>query len=228
LLLLCSFCLTISEAQTTDSAPLAIRTYGVRINVTDMDKAIDFYSRQLGFEIESKRYYPNLVELKSNDHNKLVLKLVRNLVAEGPKDVKAGLTLQVNDYDKAVAGLKERGVDFGTNVKRKEGVGYSIYFSDPFGTQLSTMQVTVVKEEPFAEPRIYNYGILVPDMDKAREFFKSLALWKEVSGIYRWICHLVILIKPLDSCCISGRGQKRFTIILQMMSTSLFYSRRMI
>lgn len=174
MLLLCSFCLTISEAQTTDSAPLAIRTYGVRINVTDMDKAIDFYSRQLGFEIESKRYYPNLVELKSNDHNKLVLKLVRNLVAEGPKDVKAGLTLQVNDYDKAVAGLKERGVDFGTNVKRKEGVGYSIYFSDPFGTQLSTMQVTVVKEEPFAEPRIYNYGILVPDMDKAREFFKKL------------------------------------------------------
>lgn len=162
------------SAQVTQSTPLTLSTYGIKINVTDMDKAVDFYSRQLGFEIESKKYYPNLVELKSNDQNKFMLRLVRNLVDEGPKDIKAGLTLQVNDYDKAVTGLKERGVDFGNNIKRKEGVGYSIYFSDPFGTQLSTMQVTVVKEEPFTEPRIYNYGILVPDMDKAREFFKKL------------------------------------------------------
>ncbi|MEQ1587918.1 MAG: VOC family protein [Cyclobacteriaceae bacterium] len=168
------YCLLESEAQVLQSVSLNLRTYGVKINVTDMDKAIDFYSRQLGFEIESRKNYPNLVELKSNDENKLILNLVRNLVAEGPKDIKAGLTLQVNDYDKSVAKLKERGVDFGNNVKRKEGVGYSIYFTDPFGTQLSTMHVTVIKEEPFIEPRIYNYGVLVPDMGKAREFFKKL------------------------------------------------------
>lgn len=151
-----------------------IRTYGIKINVTDMDKAIDFYSEKIGFEIESKKNYPNMVVLKSNDNNKLILNLVRNLILEGPNDVRTGLTLQVNDYDQATELLKSKGVDFGDNVKRKEGVGYSIYFSDPFGTQLSTMQVTVYKEEPFTEPRIYNYGILIPDMEKARAFFKTL------------------------------------------------------
>lgn len=139
-----------------------------------MDKAIDFYSGKIGFEIESKKNYPNMVVLKSNDNNKLILNLVRNLVLEGTNDVRTGLTLQVNDYDQATELLKSKGVDFGDNVKRKEGVGYSIYFSDPFGTQLSTMQVTVYKEEPFIEPRIYNYGILIPDMEKARAFFKTL------------------------------------------------------
>lgn len=152
----------------------SIRTYGIKINVTDMDKAIDFYTGKIGFEVESKKNYPNMVVLKSNDHNKLILNLVRNLVLEGPNDVRTGLTLQVNDYDQATTLLKSKGVDFGDNVKRKEGVGYSIYFSDPFGTQLSTMQVTVYKEEPFTEPRIYNYGILIPDMEKARAFFKTL------------------------------------------------------
>lgn len=151
-----------------------LRTYGIKINVTDMAKAIDFYTRQLGFEIESKIDYPKSVALKSNDSNKLILNLVGNLVEEGAKDCKAGLTLQVNDYDKAVTKMKSSGVNFGSNVKRKEGVGYSIYFSDPFGTMLSTMQVTVVKEDPFPEPRIYNYGILIPDMDKARAFFQKL------------------------------------------------------
>lgn len=154
--------------------PKLIRTYGIKINVTDMDKAIDFYSGKIGFEIESKKNYPNMVVLKSNDNNKLILNLVRNLVLEGTNDVRTGLTLQVNDYDQATELLKSKGVDFGDNVKRKEGVGYSIYFSDPFGTQLSTMQVTVYKEEPFIEPRIYNYGILIPDMEKARAFFKTL------------------------------------------------------
>jgi catechol 2,3-dioxygenase-like lactoylglutathione lyase family enzyme len=160
------------RSQSKDSK--LIRTYGIKINVTDMDKAIDFYTGKIGFEVESKKNYPNMVVLKSNDKNKLILNLVRNLVPEGPNDVKTGLTLQVNDYDQATKLLKSKGVNFGDNLKRKEGVGYSIYFNDPFGTQLSTMQVTIYKEEPFIEPRIYNYGILIPDMEKARTFFKTL------------------------------------------------------
>jgi lactoylglutathione lyase len=174
IILFASLLCFMSDLKSQSALTGALRTYGIKINVTDMDKAIDFYCGKIGFEIESKKDYPNMVILKSNDHNKLILNLVRNLVMEGSNDVRTGLTLQVNNYDQATKSLKNKGVDFGDNVKRKEGVGYSIYFSDPFGTQLSTMQVTVYKEEPFIEPRIYNYGILIPDMEKARAFFKML------------------------------------------------------
>lgn len=159
-------------AQETGSATVAqIKTYGVKINVTDMDKAIDFYCQKLGFEIATKKAYSNVVELKAGGQGgKLVLNLVNNLVSEKDKDARTSLTFQVNDYDSAFAKLKRNGVDFGNNVKRKEGVGYAIHFSDPFGTTLSMMHVTVVKQEKFIEPKVYNYGILIPDMTRARNF----------------------------------------------------------
>lgn len=156
------------------SPSIDIKTYGVKINVTNMDKAIEFYEKKVGFVIESKKNYPNIVFLKNDAEEKLALHLVSNLVAESPKDIKAGISLQVNDYDSAVSRMKSNGVDFGNNIKRKEGVGYAISFSDPFGTGLSAMHVTVQKVERFAEPRIYNFGVTVSDMDKARDFFRKL------------------------------------------------------
>lgn len=176
-----AFCIYIlccysTSAQKDSIVPVArLKTYGVKINVTDMDKAIDFYTTKLGFEIESRKAYPKLIELKvSGNGGKLFLNLVSNIVAENTTDAKASLTFQVNDYDSAYTRLRKNGVDFGTNIKRKEGVGYAIYFSDPFGTTLSMMHVTVVKEDRFPEPRIYNYGIQIPDMTKARNFFAQL------------------------------------------------------
>jgi predicted enzyme related to lactoylglutathione lyase len=172
----CFFCYAVSVAQKDSITPVTyFRTYGVKINVTDMDKAIDFYTTKLGFQVESRKDFPKAVLLNSNgSKDKLILNLVNNIVDEKETDVKANLTLQVNDYDSAYARLKSKGVDFGNNIKRKEGVGYGIYFTDPFGTRLSMMHVTVVKEERFTEPRIYNYGITINDMDTARAFFAKL------------------------------------------------------
>lgn len=172
----CIFCYAASVAQKDSITPVThFRTYGVKINVTDMDKAIDFYTTKLGFQVESRKDFPKSVLLNSNgSKDKLILNLVNYIVDERETDVKANLTLQVNDYDSAFVRLKSKGVDFGSNIKRKEGVGYAIYFTDPFGTRLSIMHVTVVKEDRFTEPRIYNYGITINDMDTARSFFAKL------------------------------------------------------
>lgn len=166
------------------SDSLLIRTYGIRINVTDMDKALDFYGNKLGFEVDSKENYPQQVWLKTNSANKFLLHKVNNLVAERPQDTRAGLTLQVNNLDETIKKLKEKGVDFGDNIKRKEGVGYCISFSDPFGTKLHLMQVTVVQAAEFKEPKIYNYGFLLPDMDQARKFFCEKLSFIELSQKY--------------------------------------------
>lgn len=155
---------TITSAQ-------VMRTYGVKINVTDMDKAVDFYCKKLGFQIES-----SLVDytfLKSGDNNKLVLHKTTNLLPESDKESRAGLTLQVNDLDRAIADLKSKGLDFENAIKRKEGVGYAIYVKDPFGKNISLMHQTIVAVAPFDEPRIYNYGFLIPDMQKGIDFYSN-------------------------------------------------------
>lgn len=146
-----------------------IQTYGVKINVMDLDKAEDFYQGILGFDVTSRE--KEFIFLKSKNNDKLILHLVKNLLPEVDKESRAGLTLQVNDIDSAVTRLKNAGVDFGAFQKRKEGVGYAIFINDPFGTRISLMHQTIVKVPQFSEPQFYNYGFLISDMNKAIDFY---------------------------------------------------------
>lgn len=149
-----------------------IRTYGVKINVTDMKKALNFYHDVCGFNIISGDASSSVVELsEAEPKEKLYLNLVGNLLPERVVDNSATFTLQVNDLDSAIRFFKSKTVDFGNHQKRKEGVGYAIFVDDPSGTPVSLMHQTIVSTPWFKEPKIYNYGFLVPDMDKARDFY---------------------------------------------------------
>ncbi|HEX8069889.1 MAG TPA: VOC family protein [Pyrinomonadaceae bacterium] len=163
-----------AAASADEVAPAAlVRTYGVKINVDDMEKALAFYGGKLGFEIEDRGGYPERVLLKSGDREKLILNRVRRLEARGPADTQLSFTLQVNDLDQAIARMKALGVEFGEEGPRKEAVGNAIYVRDPFGRRISLMHETVVKVEPFQEPRLYNFGFLVPDMQTGRAFYSA-------------------------------------------------------
>ncbi|MFZ6009221.1 MAG: VOC family protein [Bacteroidota bacterium] len=148
-----------------------IKTYGVMINVTDFDKANVFYVDQLGLikTTQDKDY----VFLQSGNSHKLILHRVANLLPEQEKETKAGVCFQINNLDSTMLRLKASGISFEGVQKRKEGVGYAIFLADPFGKEISLMHQTIVEAEHFQEPRIYNFGFLVPDMDKAIDFYSG-------------------------------------------------------
>ena len=150
-----------------------IRTHGVKINVDDMEKALSFYGGKLGFEIEDRSGYPDDVLLKSGDREKLILHRVKKLRASGPADTQLSFTLQVNDLEQTIGRMEALGVEFGEKERRKEAVGNAIFIKDPFGRLISLMHQTVVKVEPFKEPKIYNFGFLVPDMRAGRDFYSN-------------------------------------------------------
>lgn len=153
---------------------VVIKTYGVKINVTDVAKALKFYRDILGFAVEQGNENGNTILLKPATGNvKIVLQKVSYLLPAGENEAKASLTLQVNNLDSAINNLKAKGIDFKKYPKRKEGVGYSIYIEDPFGTRLAMMHQTVVATAYFNEPKIYNYGLYAPDMDTAKAFFTA-------------------------------------------------------
>lgn len=158
--------------QTTSIKP-SLRTHAVLINVDDMQKAIDFYVSKLGFEIDESDRTSGSVRLKTADRVRLVLKKVKKIGPHEPTDSQVGLTLQVNDLDKSITSLTAAGVRMDPAGPRKEGVGNAIYIYDPFGRRLSLMHQTIVKVPEFKEPRIYNFGVLVPDMDAARDFYAN-------------------------------------------------------
>ena len=151
----------------------SLRTRGVKLNVDDMEKALSFYRDKLGFEIEDRSGYPKYVVLKTNERNKLILHRVRRLKGQSPSDTKLSFTLQVNDLDRAIERMRSLGVEFAEKEKRKEGVGNAISILDPFGRRISLMHQTIVYVEPFKEPKLYNFGFLVPDMAAARDFYSK-------------------------------------------------------
>ena len=147
-----------------------------------MAKAEDFYCTKLGFEPETRS--GDYVFLKSAKGYKVLLHKVNNLLEENVKETRAGLSLRVNDLDKKIAELKSKGLDFGDNQKRKEGVGYALSLPDPFGKRISLMQITKGNQDPFTEPRVYNYGFQIPDMTKAIEFYRDVIGFKELTQNY--------------------------------------------
>ncbi len=194
----------IGSSQVISANGFELRTYGLKINVDDMEKAISFYVGKLGFEIEDKSNYPNRVSLKTNDSIKLILNKVKKLQIIAPTDTQIGLTLQINDLDRSIERMKASGLDFGNNQRRKEGVGNAISFNDPFGRTISMMHQTIVKVAPFTEPKIYNYGVLVPDMSAARAFYSKKLGFVERSENYL----------PLDMPL--GHADKTFAFMLHV------------
>ncbi|HJW94976.1 MAG TPA: aspartyl protease family protein, partial [Thermoanaerobaculia bacterium] len=147
-----------------------LRTSALKINVIDIDAAIAFYADKLGFAIADRSGYPHDVALKTNDDVQLILHKVARLQQPGSQ-TQAGLTLQVNNLDQAIERMKTLNVPFAETSPRKEAVGNAISIVTPSGMRISMMHETVVHNEPFVEPRIYNFGVLVPDMAAAREFY---------------------------------------------------------
>ena len=148
-----------------------LRVSALKVNVDDMDKGLSFYRDKLGFEVADNKNYPREVILKTGDNFKLVLNRVKRLQKFGPTESQVGLTLQVNNLDQAIERMKSLDVQFAETKPRKEGVGNAIYVFDPFGRRVSLMHQTIVAVEPFKEPRIYNFGLLIPDMTQARDFY---------------------------------------------------------
>lgn len=162
-----------------------LKTYGVRINVTDMTKAVIFYTSTLGFHLPSGNEKTNEVILSpATGTEHIFLHKVSYLLPVGDKETTATLTLQVNNLHSTITFLKSKGVDFGKYVKRKEGVGYAIYIDDPFGTRISLMHETVVVNSNFEEPQIYNYGFYITDMEAEKNFYTKQLSFKIRSEKY--------------------------------------------
>jgi predicted enzyme related to lactoylglutathione lyase len=172
LLILLACCIATQSNQQVLQNTMQLKAWGVKINVTNMPVAIGFYHGVLNFEVARISADSNTVFLKpASGAGNILLHKVQYLLPAGDEEAKASLTLQINNIDTAIAVLKQKGVDFSNYQVRKEGVGYAIYFNDPFGTRISMMQETVGDNMRFTEPRIYNYGFYITDMDVAQKFY---------------------------------------------------------
>ena len=121
-----------------------VGSWGVRYQVKDVSRAIDFYTQQLGFKLDHK-HLPAFAQV-SIPHLKLVLS---GPGASGSRPMPDGrhqepggwnrVMLQVNDLPAQLEALKKNGMRFRNQLESGPG-GKQIQIEDPDGNPLELFE----------------------------------------------------------------------------------------
>jgi len=104
----------------------------IQINVTDMDKAIEFYCDKLGFEIATKEFYPELVSIKHEPYL-ILCKVEKPIVIDYPNMAQTLLNIQTDNLLDSMERLRSQGVEWLQDEPKKCPVGIVAAFRDPSG-----------------------------------------------------------------------------------------------
>ena len=105
----------------------------IQINVTDMDVATDFYCNKLGFDVLSKKDYPNVVELVQKGIRLVLVKVTKPARIEYPNIAQTLIAIQVDDLTATLEDLKKKGVELVYDTPQKFPEGVYSALRDPFG-----------------------------------------------------------------------------------------------
>ena len=117
----------------------------VAMTVKDMDRALDFYAK-LGFSVLRKGNNPiKEVVIIGNGLTQLELFALKNGNAKEAPPLKEDviglkhIAFHVDDLEGAIEGLKKKGIEFNSEIKRPGKISY-IFFRDPDGAELQLIQ----------------------------------------------------------------------------------------
>ena len=136
---------TLSEQRTaTTSVEGIIGFHGVRYIVTDVERAVDFYVTNLGFELEHQQL-PAFASV-AREHLKILLSGPEasgsRLLPGGERQLPGGfnrVVLQVKELPGVVEALRDRGVVFRNAIETGPG-GRQIQIEDPDGNSIELFE----------------------------------------------------------------------------------------
>lgn len=156
---------------TKDQELATAKAWAVQINVTDIDAAIDFYTKTLGLTILSKAYYPQVVSLRDQGGH-ILLYSVKKQADQKTREYRTIVNFQVASLAETTKKLNAAGSDIISKSLEKNAIGHHLVVADPSGNVLHLMEL----DEQFGtieETKLFNIGIHVNDLDKAIDFYES-------------------------------------------------------
>ncbi|MEP5610963.1 MAG: VOC family protein [Cyclobacteriaceae bacterium] len=159
-----------------------IKFAGVKIFVTDLQIAEDFYTNNLGLQVSARN--AKEVELKTNQWP-ITLALAKERSADGyPSNARTGLSFQTHKLLPQIDNFRKMGVKLHDSLLSRNGVGISIPFEDPFGNVMTILEVQIRDVERFEGVKVYNTGVTIADMDAATAFYEGVLGFEEWSRDY--------------------------------------------
>lgn len=106
----------------------------IQINVTDLDKAMEWYCKTLGFEVSKEHYYhPFAVDLVHEGCRLLLHIADKPAHIDYPNDVQTLICIQTDDIIASINDLKSKGVELIHETPQNFPAGAYIAFRDPYG-----------------------------------------------------------------------------------------------
>lgn len=105
----------------------------VAVNVVDMDRSIDFYSAALGFKVEDRTHYPEIVQLEHDGIPFLLQKAAAAARVDYPRQAQSLLNFETDDIASAVLRLRKAGAEILHKEPQPCPVGVFVAFRDPSG-----------------------------------------------------------------------------------------------
>jgi len=108
--------------------------FNLEIEVTDMKRAREFYVGQLGFLVQTDKFYPPTIPLQQAGAASLVLQETasKTVPVDYPATARTIVQLGARDLAAAVAQLEGKGVRF-LSTSGEDALGRFAAFADPFG-----------------------------------------------------------------------------------------------
>ena len=134
----------VSKKRTSEAESFIKGLRGVRYQVKDVSRSVDFYIRQLGFQLDME-HLPAFAQVSVGD-----LKLILSgpgasgsrTMPDGHKQEPGGwnrVVLQVNDLENRIETLKKAGLSFRNEMESGPG-GKQIQLQDPDGNPLELFE----------------------------------------------------------------------------------------
>ncbi|MCH7572848.1 MAG: VOC family protein, partial [Planctomycetes bacterium] len=146
--------------------------WGIEMPVTDVDRAVSYYTEVLGFKVVQSPGSQRRVVL-DNDGLKLIFRLTEN-IARPDDAAQLNLNLRVANLDQAARSVRETGGSLESSEPIIAAIGKFIPTLDPFGNSVHLIDLNGEENDPDGLPRLYNVGFTILDMDTTEAFYTSL------------------------------------------------------
>jgi len=158
------------------------RFHGLKISVKNLDDAVAYYTKKLGFKEKARNN--GEVELYTGSWP-IYLKSVPEMnTSDYPNEARTTLTVQTYKLLPRIDEFRSNGIMIVDSLLERNGVGISIPFKDPSGNILSLMEIQIRETSSFENISLYNTGVTITDMDAAIEFYETVLNFEEWSRDY--------------------------------------------
>jgi predicted enzyme related to lactoylglutathione lyase len=154
----------------SDASPYRAAIWGVEMPVQDAERAVDFYTKVLGFIAMQQGSDPVVLD---NDGLKLIFRrTTTNAVIGGQAHL--NLNLRVKSLDEAVRAVREAGGTIVSDKPLEAAIGVYHQARDPSGNSVHLIDLHGEENDPEGLPRLYNVGLTTHELQEAEQFYVGL------------------------------------------------------